>query len=385
MRILTICHEYPPIGGGGATASEILAERLAGNGHQVDILTAGMRGVARHEFRRGVTIHRAPSWRRRRHYSTTIELATWIVPALRLGAMLARQHDYDLIHCHFIVPGGVVAAILARQFKLPLVLTAHGSDVPGYNPDRFGRTHRLIGHGWSRILASSAALTVPSAYLAGLLATATERPITIIPNPFEPLLDEPIETRADQILVATRLVERKGVQTLLAALDGLTTGYEVVVAGDGPYLEPLRTMARDRDVPTRFLGFVSRAELGRHYATARIFAFPSVQENFPMVLLEAMAHGCAVVTTTAPGCAEVVGDAALTVPPGDVPALRAAIIRLTADPELAAELGRRGVERVRQFASTRIAAEYERLFATVGAETARTNLQRGRWGSWSEI
>ena len=266
-----------------------------------------------------------------------------------------------------------------------MVLTAHGSDVPGYNPDRFGGTHRLIAHAWSRVLASSAALTVPSAYLAGLLATATERPITIIPNPFEPLLDERIETRADQILVATRLVERKGVQTLLAALDGLATGYEVVVAGDGPYLEPLRTMARDRGVPTRFLGFVSRAELARHYATARIFAFPSVQENFPMVLLEAMAHGCAVVTTTAPGCAEVVGDAALTVPPGDVPALRAAIIRLTADPELAAELGRRGVERVRQFASTRIAAEYERLFATVGAETARTNLQRGRWGSWSEI
>ena len=76
-----------------------------------------------------------------------------------------------------------------------------------------------------------------------------------------------------------------------------------------------------------------------------------------MVLLEAMAHGCAVVTTTAPGCAEVVGDAALTVPPGDVPALRAAITRLTADPELAAELGGRGVERVRQFASTRIAAQ----------------------------
>ena len=46
MRLLTICHEYPPIGGGGATATEILAERLAGNGHQVDILTAGMRAAS---------------------------------------------------------------------------------------------------------------------------------------------------------------------------------------------------------------------------------------------------------------------------------------------------------------------------------------------------
>ena len=53
MRLLTICHEYPPIGGGGATASEILAERLAGNGHQVDILTAGMRGLPRRKFLAG--------------------------------------------------------------------------------------------------------------------------------------------------------------------------------------------------------------------------------------------------------------------------------------------------------------------------------------------
>jgi glycosyltransferase involved in cell wall biosynthesis len=381
MRLLTICHEYPPIGGGGATASEILAERLAENDHQVDILTAGMRGLPRREVRRGVTIHRAPSWRRRLHYSTTSELATWIVPALRLGATLARQHDYDLIHCHFIVPGGVVAAILATRFKLPLVLTAHGSDVPGYNPDRFARTHRLIGRGWSRILAASAALTVPSAHLAGLLASATDRPITIIPNPFEPLLTQRVEARADRILVVARLVERKGVQTLLAALEGLATDCEVVVAGDGPYLEPLRALARERAVPTRFLGFVSRAELSRQYATARIFAFPSIQENFPMVLLEAMAHGCAVVTTNAPGCAEVVGDAALTVPPGDVAALRAAIDRMVADNDLVAELGRRGIERVRCFASARIAAEYERLFATVQAQAAPNEPATGVMGS----
>jgi glycosyltransferase involved in cell wall biosynthesis len=81
-----------------------------------------------------------------------------------------------------------------------------------------------------------------------------------------------------------------------------------------------------------------------------------------MVLLEAMAHGCAVVTTSAAGCAEVVGDSALTVPPGDVAALKAAIGRLTSDPALVADLGRRGIERARRFAPAVIAGEFERLF-----------------------
>jgi glycosyltransferase involved in cell wall biosynthesis len=362
MRILTICHEYPPVGGGGATACEILAETLALNGHEVDVLCAAMPGDAASELRRGVQLHRAVGWRRRRHYSTAAELATWIPPAHRLGRRLGRQAPYDVIHCHFIVPGGIVAAPLARRLGLPLVLTAHGSDVPGYNPDRFALTHRLIAPAWSHVVRAASAVTVASSHLAMLIGRVTDRRIEIIPNAFEPQLAPPLEGRADRMLVATRLVERKGVQSLLAAMAGAPIGPELVIAGDGPCRGPLEDLARQLGLAARFLGFVPRGELSRHYAAARVFVFPSTEENFPMVLLEAMAHGCAVVTTSAPGCVEVVGDAALIVPPGDVGALRAALLRLANEPGLAVDLARRGIERVRRFSPAAVAGEFERLF-----------------------
>lgn len=372
MRILTVCQEYPPVGGGGATACQVLAEALARKGHEIDVLASAMPDLPKVEVRGGVNIHRAACLRRRRHYSTAAELATWVPPALALGVGLLRRRHHDLIHCHFVVPGGLVAAPLARHFGLPLVLTAHGSDVPGYNPDRFGLMHRCIAPAWRRIVRAATTLTAPSAHLAGLIEAAAGRPVEVVPNPFDPPPVPSARARADIILVATRLVQRKGVQTLLEALNGAVPGFEIVVAGDGPLLEPLRAQARAHGLPVHFTGFVTRERLAELYAGARIFAFPSIQENFPMVLLEAMAHGCAVVTTSAPGCAEVVGDAALTVPPGDVAALRAAVRRLAHEPELTARLARRGARRVRRFASARIADAFLAIFAAArdGALTA---------------
>jgi glycosyltransferase involved in cell wall biosynthesis len=69
-------------------------------------------------------------------------------------------------------------------------------------------------------------------------------------------------------------------------------------------------------------------------------------ENFPLVLLEAMTAGCAIVTTAGSGCAEVVGDDAILVPAADVEATAAALAQLIDDPALCAALGRAARARV---------------------------------------
>jgi glycosyltransferase involved in cell wall biosynthesis len=112
----------------------------------------------------------------------------------------------------------------------------------------------------------------------------------------------------------------------------------------------------------RFLGVVSREELPVLYQSARVFVLPSLQENQPMVLIEAMAGGCAVVTTSAPGCAEAVGNAAVPVEPGSSEALERVLTRLLADE---AEIERmRAASRidVQRFASAHIARNFEQLF-----------------------
>jgi hypothetical protein len=100
VRILTLTCEYPPVGGGGATAGQVLAEALVGAGHTVDVLTARMPGLATEETIGGVRVARVPGWRRQRHYSTSLEQASFMWPMLRQGLELAAVRRYDLIHAH---------------------------------------------------------------------------------------------------------------------------------------------------------------------------------------------------------------------------------------------------------------------------------------------
>ena len=361
MRILTLCCEYPPVGGGGATACQGLAEALVRAGHEVDVVTSGMPSLARFEEHNGVRIHRVGGLRRHRHYSTVAEHLTQLLPTYRKAIALTAARGFDLIHCHFVVPGGLLGCLVAQRARLPYVITAHGSDVPGYNPHRFRLLHRLIRPLWARVIARSSALSTPSEYLKGLIAARSPHVSAVIPNPFDP--PAPDGTAAGRrVLVVARLVERKGVQHLLDALADFQTDWEFWIVGDGPYLKRLKKAADATSAKVRFLGFVPRTELPALYQSARVFVLPSLQENFPMVLLEAMAAGCAVVTTSAAGCVEVVGDAAMVVEPGNSAALRAALAQLLADGAAIERLRAASRQRVRQFASARVALQFEDLF-----------------------
>ena len=361
MRILTLCCEYPPVGGGGATACQGLAEALVRAGHEVDVVTSAMRALARFEDQNGVRIHRVGGIRRQRHHSTVAEQLTQLIPTYRQAMALMRARDFDLIHCHFVVPGGLLGCLVAQRTGLPYVITAHGSDVPGYNPHRFRLLHRLIRPLWVRIIGRSSALSTPSEFLKGLIAARSRHAAAVIPNPFDPPASNGTAA-GRRVLVVARMVERKGVQHLLEALADLRTDWEFWIVGDGPYLKRLKKAAGAASAKVRFLGFVPRTELAALYQSARVFVLPSLQENFPMVLLEAMAAGCAVVTTSAPGCVEVVGDAAAVVEPGNSAALRATLARLLADDAAIERMRAASRRRALEFASARVALEFETLF-----------------------
>jgi len=362
VRILCMNYEYPPIGGGGGAACRDLAERLVSFGHEVDVVTSGYGDLPREEELGGVRVHRVRCIRGCRHSVTTPEMLTQILPAYRKALQLHRLRPYDINHTHFIVPTGLVSFHLKRETGLPYVLTAHGSDVPGYNPDRFRLMHVLIRPCWRRIVRNSACLVTPSHFLRRLVQERLDTPVEIIPNGID-FPPPPEGCKKDRILLVTRMFERKGVQFFLEALDGLRTNWEVLIAGDGPYLPTLRNMARGLSGRVEFLGFVRGPRLTELYHSARIFVFPSVQENFPIVLLEAMNAGCAVITTSAMGCAEVVADAGVRVEPRNVGALRGALERLLGDEHEVDRLAHLAQQRVSQFTSESVARRYEELLA----------------------
>jgi L-malate glycosyltransferase len=364
MKILSLVYEYPPVGGGGATVARALNEALVQMGESVDVVTSAMPDLAREETVGGVHIHRAACWRRHRHYTTTLELATTLLPAYRLAAALIRKRRPDLIHVHFVFPSGILAYLLARRFGIPYVLTAHGSDIPGYNPDRFAIPHLVLRGLWRRIVRNAAAVTSPSDFLAGLIRRNLRVPIDIVPNGYSPE-NRPAAEKRNLVLVVSRLFPRKGVQHFIESVHKLQCDWEFVVAGDGPYMQTLRQMARNSHTSVRFVGFVDKNELHSLYQQARILVFPSIRENFPMVLLEAMDAGCAIITTDAEGCAEVVGSAGIVVKAGNPLEIRAALTRLMKDPQYRNEISSRALERVRLFRWEVIAQLYRAVFSRI--------------------
>jgi glycosyltransferase involved in cell wall biosynthesis len=102
---------------------------------------------------------------------------------------------------------------------------------------------------------------------------------------------------------------------------------------------------------------VPRADNPLLYSAATVFAFPSRYEGFGLGPLEAMACGTPVVVAEASSLPEVVGDAALRVPPDDIAGWTTALWRLLADTQLREDLRQRGLQRARQFSYERVARE----------------------------
>jgi L-malate glycosyltransferase len=120
-------------------------------------------------------------------------------------------------------------------------------------------------------------------------------------------------------------------------------------------------------IKVKFRGWIkdNSPEPKELYETSSIFVLPSRSENFPIVLLEAMAAGMAIVTTRGTGCAEVVEDTALLVEPSNATAIREALTKLINDPTLFKRLGQAARMRIENnFSWTAVASLYAELYKT---------------------
>jgi glycosyltransferase involved in cell wall biosynthesis len=117
----------------------------------------------------------------------------------------------------------------------------------------------------------------------------------------------------------------------------------------------------------RFLGFVDDDGLRVLYNRADVFAFPSFYEGFGFPIVEAMSCGAPVVTSDTSSCAEVAGDAALTVSPRDPKAIAEAIAKISEDRALRGRLIEKGLERSRQFSFLSTAQQTFKVYQELGA------------------
>ncbi|MHC4836520.1 MAG: glycosyltransferase family 4 protein, partial [Planctomycetota bacterium] len=148
------------------------------------------------------------------------------------------------------------------------------------------------------------------------------------------------------------------------AVKNLDLNWQVHIIGEGPYRNTLEQLADGSKTPITFHGWLDRDDpkFRELYETSSIFVFPSEMENFPTVLLEAMSAGCAIITSTAGGCPEVIGDAGLLVEPKNADILRDKLLYLIENNDVREDLARQAVQRSAQFTWSQIAQQYLKLF-----------------------
>jgi glycosyltransferase involved in cell wall biosynthesis len=260
-----------------------------------------------------------------------------------------RASAPDLVHAHGL-RAGLVAA-LARPTGCPLVVTWHNQVLA---QGMRGRVYRQLEGYVARAADVTLGASADLVSRATMLGARDARLGAVAAPELAPATRPPGEVREefgigpDQPLVLSvgRLHPQKGYDMLVAAASRWRTrqpGPAVVIAGSGPAYMSLAGQISQQHAPVILAGH--RDDVPDLLAAADLAVVTSVWEARQLFAQEAMRAGTPLVASSVGGLPELVGDAALLVPPGDIDALDGAVRLLLDDPDLRAEYGRRGAER----------------------------------------
>lgn len=320
-------------------------------------------------------------FRVRRNPLRLLVLPFFLVAQAAVALRLQRQFDFSAVHAHWILPQGLVAALLSivwRRFP-PFLVTSHGGDLYALRGYLLEGLKRWILGRASRVTVVSNAMReyCEQNRLAKGKAIVESMGVDLR-GTFTPGSKE---VARHGLVFVGRLVEKKGAEYLIEAVAILAPDHpqlELTIVGDGPLREQLRDLASARGVGDRvhFAGSVLNEEIPGYLRAAAVFVMPSVvaisgdQEGLGLVAVEAQGCGCAVVASDLPAVRDTVidGETGLMARPGDAADLAHKIKKLLDDDALRcslAESGRRYA--VEKFDWSRVGSAYSTIIADMAA------------------
>jgi glycosyltransferase involved in cell wall biosynthesis len=401
MRVCLISREYPPETGWGGigTFTHHLAHGLTKLGHDVHVVSlSSSPGDAPHRGGNGEPhIHRVPS----QQLAVELGFFNFCLPVTRpmieetialwkKFLELHKQQPFDVIECpeHFaegLFPSLTGVAPLVIRLHTPhskLVKEKFHNFTPSFD-------HRMLTALERVAMISADVLVSPSKDLAGYVARDLNLPlerIHIVRNPVDAERFTPdgavaeMDKSAVNILFVGRLEQRKGVHHLIDAVPKVIAscgGQKVhfyligkdtpTTAGNGSVLAELQEKLQQSGSTNAvtFIQGIPLAQMPQYYRSADICVLPSLYDNAPMTVIEAMSCAKPVVATSAGGASEYAphDQCGLIVPPADSDALARALSTLVGDSDLRKRFGLAARENViENFTAAQTASETAKLY-----------------------
>ena len=299
----------------------------------------------------------------RRHRWKVLLLPGFVMALAWRAWRLQRTERVDVIHAHWLIPQGSIAAFLGKLSRrpVPYLVTSHGADL-------FALKGRMLAALKRTVVRNAAAVTVVSHAMRDALARlgaevdrVRGQPVGVdLQTRFVP--EASTRRSRDEILFVGRLVEKKGLRHLIDAMPAILERHpsaRLRVVGFGPEEAERKSQVERLGLQSKvlFAGALSQSDLPERYRSAAVFVAPFVeaasgdQEGLGLVAVEAIGCGCPIVISDLPATRDVLPESAgcKRVAPGDSVALADAVLDVLAHPQIHL----RGIERCREQALQR--------------------------------
>ncbi|UCD56002.1 MAG: glycosyltransferase [Candidatus Hydrogenedentota bacterium] len=330
-----------------------LAELLSRKGWTVSVLAPRIFPGSRRREREGkVEVRRFPSFMGGKlliEYSRTpiFRLMGYMASGLLLAQTFVRKQRCQLIHAHWVIPAGLIAIIVGRVCNVPVIVTAHGSDILVV-PKRSALLRRFV----RSVLKQADAVTSVAEHLT--------REIVEMGVLQDRLLTFPMSVPTESFCADGPTAHGRGTETLIFSNRGLYPVYNVEllvravpsvlrkipdarvsIAGEGPEADKLASLAHELGVSerVRLLGSIPHGQMPEYLRGASVYVSTALSDGESVSLLEAMACGTFPVVADIPANREWIEDGknGFLFPPGDAEALAEKIQACIRHPDLRAK------------------------------------------------
>jgi len=232
----------------------------------------------------------------------------------------------DIIHLH-VFSAPLTALLISKLYGIPLILTEHAAEFTWHKLSYLEVLR-------AKIVANNCRLILPVSpdLSEALRSYGIDKPLRVVPNVVDTTAFHPLpkkereshrERKPTRFLSVGNLIPRKNFSCLIMAggiLAQKRSDWEIWIVGDGPLKDQLEKLAEKKGIEkqVKFLGYKKPVEVAEIMRQAHIFVFPTLNETFGCVVVEAMASGLPVIATDVPGVRWIVAPhTGLLVPPNN--------------------------------------------------------------------